>query len=484
FMVDYLKTSYSFSTEVELTPKYISFNKVTLNDIKGNKSTVSGKIFHDNLTNWYFDIDINAKNAQVLNTTLADNDLYYGVAYASGTLSIKGYLDYITMNIGLKSEKGTRIYIPLNNPEEVSKSNFITFVSSDSIAKTEKDNGPDFSGIELNMDFEMTTDAYMYLVFDSKIGDVIEGNGKGNITMTISPAEDLKMFGNYEIESGKYLFTMQNVINKPFQIERGGFIRWNGDPYDANINISAIYKTKAGLYDLFQDSTFKKSVPVNLQLRLTDKLFNPNIAFDIKVQNVDPTVETQISKLINTEEEKYRQAMALIIARRFTTPSALSDRGTVSSGGVVGSNAYELLSNQLSNWASQISNQFNVNVSYNPGDEITTEQFEVGVQTSILNDRVVIDVSGGTSSAIKGQNTSNLVGDFNVEVKANKDGRIRLKAFNRSNNNSLINNINSPYTQGVGIFYRQEFNSFKELAHKFKESLKRKRKVSAPATGN
>jgi isocitrate dehydrogenase len=71
-----------------------------------------------------------------------------------------------------------------------------------------------------------------------------------------------------------------------------------------------------------------------------------------------------------------------------------------------------------------------------------------------------------------------------VEVKANKDGRIRLKAFNRSNNNSLINNINSPYTQGVGIFYRQEFNSFKELAHKFKESLKRKRKVSAPATGN
>ena len=173
---------------------------------------------------------------------------------------------------------------------------------------------------------------------------------------------------------------MQNVINKPFQIERGGFIRWNGDPYDANINISAIYKTKAGLYDLFQDSTFKKSVPVNLQLRLTDKLFNPNIAFDIKVQNVDPTIETQINKLINTEEEKYRQAMALIIARRFTTPSALSDRGTVSSGGVVGSNAYELLSNQLSNWASQISNQFNVNVSYNPGDEITTEQFEVGVQ--------------------------------------------------------------------------------------------------------
>ena len=41
--------------------------------------------------------------------------------------------------------------------------------------------------------------------------------------------------------------------------------------------------------------------------------------------------------------------------------------------------------------------------------------------------------------------------------------------FNKSTNifekihNTLINNINSNYTQGVGIFYRQEFNSFKDL---------------------
>jgi glycerophosphoryl diester phosphodiesterase len=463
--LDYLKTTYNLNTEIELLNNKILFKEVTINDIKGNQAILNGAITHNYFKDWSFDLDFKANNIQVLNTTASDNDVYYGEAYASGSTVIKGPLDNLTFIIGLKSEKGTKIYIPLSNPEEVSKTGFVTFVDqSNNIANQLKQDSVDFSGMTIDMSLEATTDATILLVFDSKIGDVIEGTGKGNLRMTVTPTEDLKMYGNYELESGKYLFTMQNVLNKSFYLERGGYLRWNGDPYDAYINISALYKPKVSLFDLFQDSTFKKNVPVTLKLNLTDKLFNPNIFFDISVQNVDPTVETQIKRLINTEEEKYRQAISLIVAKRFTTPSDLSDRGGVTSGAVVGSNAYELLTNQLSNWASQISDQFDVNVSYNPGDQVTNDQIEVGVQTSILNNRILIDVSGGTANTpTNGQNTTNIVGDFNVEYMASKDGRFKLKAFNRSNNNTLINNINSNYTQGVGVFYRQEFNSFKEL---------------------
>jgi hypothetical protein len=90
-----------------------------------------------------------------------------------------------------------------------------------------------------------------------------------------------------------------------------------------------------------------------------------------------------------------------------------------------------------------------------------------------LNDRVLIDVSGGTAATVRGSNTSNIIGDFNLEFKASKDGRVRFKAFNRSNNNSLINNINSPYTQGVGVFYRQEFNRFSDLTRRFRSHIKK-----------
>lgn len=474
--VDYLKAAYTFSAEIDLDADAIICKDVTINDINGNRATLNASIYHNHLHDFYFDIDIKARNMQVLNTGPADNDLFYGRAFATGNVSIAGGIDNMEMNIGLKTEKGTAISIPLSNPDEISRSSFITFIKKDTTGFTQDTlKGPDFSGLTLNMDFEATPDATVYLIFDDKIGDVIEGTGSGNLSMTVSPTEDLRMFGNYEIEQGRYLFTMQNVINKPFVINRGGYIRWNGDPYDADVKIDATYKIKTGLYDLFQDSSFKKLVPVELQLHLTDKLFNPSIAFDINVQNVDPTIDNQVRRLINTEEEKYRQAVALLVMRRFTSPSEVSNRTPVSSSGLVGANAYELLSNQLSNWVNTISNQVNFGVNYRPADALTSEELEVVLSTSILNDRVTLDGNVGyaNTTGTNNQSTSNIVGDFNVEVKARKDGRVRLKAFNRSNNNSLINNLNSQYTQGVGIFYREEFNDFSELWKRYRDLFRK-----------
>lgn len=478
FVIDYLKTAYNFSAELDVLKDKFVFKDIVLNDIKGNKALVNGEIRHRYLEDFYFDIDIVAKNTQVLNTKSMDNDIFYGEAYASGKVAILGPLDYITMNIGLSAEKGTFINLPLSNPEEVSRSGFITFVNKQVVQEV-KEEGPDFSGIELNMEFAVNNNAKLSLIFDEKIGDVIEGYGEGTLTMKISPTEDLRMWGNINIESGKYLFTMQNVINKSFTIERGGTIKWSGDPYHAMIDISAVYSRRVGLYDLFQDSSLRKLSPVDLKLRLTEDLFNPNISFDIKVRNVDPNTETQIKRLINTEEEMYRQAVALLVMGRFTPPSEISNRSNVNSSNVVGVNAYEMLSNQLSNWASQISSQVNFGVNYRPGDALTSEELQVAMSTSLFNDRVTIDGNVGvanTGTNANNQNTSNLVGDFNVEVKASRDGHVRFKAFNRSNNNSLINNVNSQYTQGVGAFYRIEFNTFEEFYQKLFDVFRRKSK--------
>jgi hypothetical protein len=174
-----------------------------------------------------------------------------------------------------------------------------------------------------------------------------------------------------------------------------------------------VYRIRTGLYDLFQDSTYRTLVPVDLRLSLKDKLFNPVINFDIKVQNIDPNTENQVKRLINSEEEKYRQAVSLLVFRRFSAPAEIANRSNPTGANVVGVNAYEMLSNQLSNWASQISNQVNVGVNYRPGDAITNEELEVALSTSILNDRVTIDGNVGVANGAQGQgsqNTSNLVG--------------------------------------------------------------------------
>ena len=98
---------------------------------------------------------------------------------------------------------------------------------------------------------------------------------------------------------------------------------------------------------------------------------------------------------------------------------------------------------------------------------MTNEELEVALSTQLLNDKLIIDgnigVGGsaiGSSTGTTQQNTSNIVGDVNVEYKVTS--KFRVKAFNRSNRYDYLRQ-NAPYTQGVGIFYRREFDKWNEL---------------------
>ena len=111
-----------------------------------------------------------------------------------------------------------------------------------------------------------------------------------------------------------------------------------------------------------------------------------------------------------------------------------------------------------------------IGFNYRAGDAFSQEELEIMLSTQLFNDRVAIDgnfgVQGNTTN-----NTSDIIGDFNVEVKVSDDGRFRFKAFNRTITNTLHSNYNSLYTQGIGVFYRQDFNTIGEL---FRRSHKKK----------
>jgi hypothetical protein len=152
-----------------------------------------------------------------------------------------------------------------------------------------------------------------------------------------------------------------------------------------------------------------------------------------------------------------QQAISLLVLGSF------SSTGTDVSNPV---NPAAIMSSSLSSMLSKISNDFSIGINYVPGDRVSDEQLEVALSTQLLDDRLIIDgnidVSGSSESS---QNTSAIVGDIIVEYKLTPDGRIRVKAFNRSNDLSLYTDY-APYTQGVGLFYRKGFNNMHELFHK------------------
>ena len=422
----------------------------------------------------------------VLNTSEADNPIYYGLAFASGDyIKISGYFEsdmYIDAKIwsdqafiGNKYYK-SKLVIPLANPSELGANSFITFVSHDSTHLKKGNYKVNLSGVQLNLNLDVTNDLETMLLFDQKVGDVIKAKGTGALRMEVNTLGNFKMFGNYTFDNGDYLFTLQNVINKRFEIEKGSLIKWNGDPYDAEINLNAIYKLRTTLSPLFpgdSSGTYKRRYPIDCKMVLSNKLMAPDISFEVDLPSVNDGTRTDVRNMVNNELEINRQVFSLMVLGGFLTPQSQAGYGATYNniGGAAGLNAStELLSNQLSNLIGKLNSGMDVGVRYSPGslggDKITNQELQVALSTQFLNNRLTVDGNVGTIASNSVQNANTIVGDVNIEYKLTPDGKLKMKAFNKTNDNAIVYQT-APYTQGVGIFYREEFASLDELWKKY-----------------
>lgn len=476
FKVDYLNTSYSINDNIWIRPDFIGFDFIEIRDENNNKAISTGTVFHDNYSDFNLDIYMEFENFLSLNTNSTDNELFYGKAVTSGNANISGYANQLDFNLNLKAGRGTDFKIPLGSEVEVTGADFITFTNSDASSIAEEKE-VDLEGIQMNFNLDIRPEAKVQIIFDEQLGDIIKAEGEGKLKLEINTLGDFNIYGEYQVQKGSYLFTLQNIINKRFKIVNGSRISWDGDPLRARLDMKAIYATRAPLYDLFPadtNSNFRRRIPVDLELRMTGFMLQPDINFNINLPTVDDNIRTRLNSLLyvnNNEvnkQEMNQQVFGLLVLNRFVPTSATS--GSNYNAGREGiNNGYEVLSNQLSNWLSKMSDQFDVGLNYRPSNEVSNEEIDLTVSTELLNNRLVLDGNFGYSDngiQTDADRTSNFIGEFTVEYKLNEEGKFRLKAFNRSTNNSLLQ-VNSPYTQGVGVFYREEFETFDQLWRKY-----------------
>ena len=497
--VEYLQTIYSFTNEITIRDNDLILDDFELFDETGNRAVAQGIIKNQYFRDFDFDLSLRADNFNFMETRAIHNQTFYGDAIGSGLIRFHGQPGDLRLVVSAKTEQDTHIFIPINQERDLQENNFITFIQPDSLVEEEEEEADpqytvDLTGLRLLLDLEVTRDATVEIIFDPKVGDIMTANGSGNIQLTMNPPNDFEIFGEYIIENGDYLFTLQNIINKRLSVQRGGRLTWNGDPTEAVINMSAVYDTRAAPGVLVPEPTenLKKRMPVECLLNMEGNLLNPLLKFEIEMPTAEEETRNVVRNAISTEEELTKQFLSLLVINNFSAPSTVSGGSGNTGAGMAGVTASELLSNQLSNWLSQISNDFDIGVNYRPGDEISSDQVEVALSTQIFDDRVSIhtnvDVSDKSTNTNTNQRTNTIAGDFDVDVKLTDNGKFRLKAFNRYNYDQLYKT--APYTQGVGFLYREDFNSFGELGRRYfggskkKKKNKEKKNVSENTTGS
>ena len=108
---------------------------------------------------------------------------------------------------------------------------------------------------------------------------------------------------------------------------------------------------------------------------------------------------------------------------------------------------------------------------YSTGTAQGQTEVQLGVQKSLLDDRLIVKVSGNfeVEGETSNQNSvSDYIGDLALEYKLTEDGRFRITGFRNSNYDLISGEL---IETGAGLIYIKDYNTLREL---FKANAKEK----------
>jgi hypothetical protein len=477
---DYLQSVFTFNDKVNFSESEISVNNMLLTDSEGNTATLRGGVFHDGFK--YFTLGFNAdlRNFKILNTTAKDNTRFYGTALVTGQASIYGPIDNLKIEANATSNKGTKMYIPLDGATEVDTQDYIQFVSKlppvdSSSTETDELKSRTAGGIKMDFNFSLTPDASCEIILDRQTGDIIRAFGRGRLNMNIDTEGDFTMTGTYEIDRGDYNFTLQNVINKKFVIKPGSRITWSGDPYGAQLNVTAGYTQMVSLAGVLpatnvtsqRNEALLRRYPVEVIIGLSEGLMTPQIKYDLKIlDNASLTgyrgqIEAFQSRLKADEQELSLQVSSLLVMNQLQPESSLS--GQLANQNFLGNSISELVSNQISQWASKLNENLEVGVTGLSLDQNALNNLQLRFSYRFLNDRFRVTrdgrINNGITSGGSQYDATSLLGEWTLEYWLTPNGSVRAKAYNRNIQNALILSP-TVTTGGFSFQFTHSFNRF------------------------
>ncbi|WP_262410780.1 translocation/assembly module TamB domain-containing protein [Flavobacterium johnsoniae] len=469
--IPYLNTDYELSdrTVIDLTDEKFLFRNNQLTDTKfKTKGLLNGTIEHHNFGDWKLDLTITSKRLLALDTKDSEDAAYFGTAFINGTASIKGPTESLFIKVDAKSEKGTEVKIPINNVQSVGESSWIHFVTPKEKYNLQKgivERTRNYNGLELEFDFDITPDAEVEVILDRNSGHGMKGKGYGSLLFKINTLGKFNMWGDFQAYEGTYNFKYGGLIDKKFAVKKGGSIIWEGNPMKAQLNLEAVYRTSANPAVLLDNSSFNKKVPVEVVIGLRGDLTSPEPNFDIQFPSVSNVLKSEIQYKLDDKDVRQTQALYLLSTGSFMSQDGFNQSDL---SGTFAETAASLLGGIIKSDNDLINIDLNfISADRRLGQE-ADGQFVANISSQI-NER--ISINGKVGVPVGGVNESAIVGDIEILYRVNEDGSMNLRLFNKENDINYIGQ-GIGYTQGVGISYEVDFDTFSELVNKLFKSHK------------
>ncbi|GAA4425819.1 translocation/assembly module TamB domain-containing protein [Pontibacter saemangeumensis] len=481
----------------------IRFPDFTVTDSLGNDLVVNGMIETQTYTDFQFDLGVETDRFLALNSTAANNELFYGTLYVGADATITGNMAIPVVQVNVRVLDGSNFttVIPAESVGAAERDGIVEFVNLspalDSILREQEQDSAEvitgFVGAEVEAEITVTDATPITIVIDPITGDQLTVRGTADpLFIGMRPSGEINMTGRYTITEGRYSMDFYDLASRELDIAEGSYINWLGDPLQATMDITAIYTVETAPRELVasqaagvEDPALQNQVEFEVLVYVRGDLLTPEISFDIQLPEeeqgeVPEQVISSLGNLRQDESALNKQVFALLVLNRFLAPDPLA-----SSGGGFESTARNSLSGALTDQLNQLTNRYAGGLGlelgvdsyqdYSSGSAQGRTDLNVALKQQFLDDRLTVRV--GTDIGLEGGNQSDQTmsgfgGDVSVEYSITEDGRLRVRGFQRSQYEGVLEGGDVRAT-GVSLIYVREYDDFADLFRSI-EAVQRK----------
>ncbi|MBQ2969404.1 MAG: translocation/assembly module TamB [Bacteroidaceae bacterium] len=462
-------TDYHFRDTIHFAPGHIYLRGIEAHDKRNQKAIVNGVITHDKLSDYSYELHVDAQNILGIDLPNTGSDSFYTTILGTGEVQVSGAPDRpLKVGIVAQPEKGSLFALNIVSQDVASSESFITFRDRASKRNTltvrpnspirrrpASSSGDDF---ELDITANVTPDATLQLVMNQATNDHISVTGNGELQISIH-GDDINLFGTYTVDHGGYRLSLQDVINKDFEVLQGSTVTFDGDPMSSRLNITACHTVNyVPLRDLTPDAT--GNVRVNCLLKIGGTLDSPQLAFDLELPQGTEEEKTILRSYTSTEEQMNMQFIYLLGVGKFYTMDLAQNQNTEGTGNME-SFLSSTISGQINNLLSSIINSDNWNFASNIRTEnmmgvtdnpMANMEVQGILEGRLLDNRLLINGNFGYRD--NPMYASNFIGDFDIRYLL-RNG-LSLKGYNKTNDRYFTKT--SLTTQGIGLLFQRDFN--------------------------
>ena len=457
----------------------IHFANALIKDKLGNSAYLNGDIRHRNFGRMTYDLKVNTDRFLAYDIPELGDDSYCGVAIVNGDIDITGRPGELNINADVNTLAGSYITYDASSTATIMSRDFIQWNSASQKEADETSSRPSgitasnspapTTNIRMILLINVTPETRLHLLMDSSTGDYIDLYGNASLNATYYNKGSFRLHGNYEVTDGTYHMTIQRLIAKNFRFSPGSTIAFGGDPYEALLQMKAVYALNSvPLSDLNMGSSFKSNnVPVNCIMNISGTPAKPVVDFGLELPSLSTDAQQMVNSVINSEELMNQQVLYLLAIGRFYAGDN-ADNSSRSDASLQGQTTLALqsflsgtLSQQFNSIMERVMSQVSKKNTWTFGANVATgnegmsnAEYEGLLSGKLFNNRLLFDGQFGYRDNVS-TNTQSFIGDFTIKYLLTPSGTIALKAYNQANDRYFTRN--SLNTQGIGIVFQKEF---------------------------